>query len=398
MPEFYVSEAKTAKITLRNPTGKAFGYLAALIIGLPEAARSEASVSIPAGAEKTVSFPITMPSAIGTYPLHVSVSSGDKTLGLYRATEDVTVVANLVKIYLTSPKYNPTNWYAALFDVNTRQFVPAVSGGGLSSLDTPSVFDIPPGPYLLYVHEFTMTGGWWLGPYLADIPAPGTYTWNSVAETLNTVKLTGLAPLPAGRVWGLLQSVSYEPSGPGAGWLVQLLIHEATAGSAAQYFVGASLYIKDADMPRYGDHNSIIRPGSIVTGTLSMYWHDASYSNIWRLRDVTYPLEYPSSAYVFSGSIARHSYGKAVISVSGNVSPFRVVKITRDPTNPEYPQAGWWPSLSVPGPVTGYIFDDSYIEGDGFIHQLWAHPNPNKVYDAVTAGVNHWVKVAEIRT
>jgi len=92
MPEFNAGELKTAKATMRNPTGKAFSYTAALIVGVPEAARSEASFSIPAGEEKVISFPLAMPSLAGTYPVHVYVVSEGKEVGLHRAVEDVTIV------------------------------------------------------------------------------------------------------------------------------------------------------------------------------------------------------------------------------------------------------------------------------------------------------------------
>ncbi len=91
MPQFYAGELKTARVTTRNPTGKAFSYEAALIIGVPEAVRSEVSFSMPAGEEKIISFPITMPSLAGTYPVHIYVVSEGKEVGLYRAVEEVTI-------------------------------------------------------------------------------------------------------------------------------------------------------------------------------------------------------------------------------------------------------------------------------------------------------------------
>lgn len=93
MPQFYPAETKTARTTMRNPTAREFSYAAAIILGVPEIARSEVSVSIPAGEEKQVSFPVTIPSQTGVYPVHISVDSEGRNIGIYRATEDLEVVS-----------------------------------------------------------------------------------------------------------------------------------------------------------------------------------------------------------------------------------------------------------------------------------------------------------------
>jgi len=85
MTQFYTGEAKTAKVIMRNPTAKGFDYQGALIIGLPEAARSEVSFFIPASGEKLVSFPVAMPSVAGAYPVYLHVTAEGKEVGLYDA-------------------------------------------------------------------------------------------------------------------------------------------------------------------------------------------------------------------------------------------------------------------------------------------------------------------------
>jgi hypothetical protein len=91
MPEFYAGEAKTAKVTMRNPTNKFFSYTGALVIGLPEVARAEAAFSIPALGEKEVSFPVTMPAAPGTYPVNIGVASGGILIAAF-VSDPVTIV------------------------------------------------------------------------------------------------------------------------------------------------------------------------------------------------------------------------------------------------------------------------------------------------------------------
>ena len=92
MLQFYAGELKMARATMRNPTQKAFDYEAAIIIGLPEVVRSEVSFSIPADEEIIISFPITMPSIAGIYPVHVQVTSGGQALDTIIFTLGVEMV------------------------------------------------------------------------------------------------------------------------------------------------------------------------------------------------------------------------------------------------------------------------------------------------------------------
>ncbi|MDD4985543.1 MAG: hypothetical protein PHQ43_07095 [Dehalococcoidales bacterium] len=91
MVEFYPGELKTARVVMRNPTQKGFDYRAALIVGLPELTRYEASFAIPALSEKTVGFTITMPSVVGIYPVSIQVTSGGEEIALLPAA-DINVI------------------------------------------------------------------------------------------------------------------------------------------------------------------------------------------------------------------------------------------------------------------------------------------------------------------
>ncbi|MFC1910552.1 hypothetical protein ACFLXC_04630 [Chloroflexota bacterium] len=102
MPEFNAGESKTASVAMRNPAGKAFDYEAALYMGTDLAVMSQAQFSLNAGEEKQVSFPVTMPTVIGTYPVHIGVFSEGKSIALYKSVEDVMVIENVVTAYALS--------------------------------------------------------------------------------------------------------------------------------------------------------------------------------------------------------------------------------------------------------------------------------------------------------
>ena len=106
MPQFNPGEVKTAKVAMRNPTGKAFDYRGVLYMGIYLAPMSEVSFRLEAGQEKTVSFTVTMPAIEGVYPVYLGVFSDDENVPpLYRA-EDVTILApaisdpNIDKLYI----------------------------------------------------------------------------------------------------------------------------------------------------------------------------------------------------------------------------------------------------------------------------------------------------------
>jgi hypothetical protein len=93
MPNFSAGESRVAKVTMRNPTGKAFDYSGFLYMGTDLAVMSEVSFHLNAGEEKQVAFPVTMPLVEGVYPVHIGVFSSGQNIALYRATEDVVILA-----------------------------------------------------------------------------------------------------------------------------------------------------------------------------------------------------------------------------------------------------------------------------------------------------------------
>ena len=92
MPQFQLGEAKTARITMRNPTGSALNYRTALYMGVDQVVMAEANFTLAAGESRDISLPATMPVQIGQYPVYISVFSANTLIAHYRATEDVTVV------------------------------------------------------------------------------------------------------------------------------------------------------------------------------------------------------------------------------------------------------------------------------------------------------------------
>jgi hypothetical protein len=91
MPQFMTGESRTARALMRNPTGRAFDYDAFVYLGTDLAVASERAFSLAAGEERQIAFPVVMPAAPGTYPVHVGVFSEGRNIALYRATEDVAV-------------------------------------------------------------------------------------------------------------------------------------------------------------------------------------------------------------------------------------------------------------------------------------------------------------------
>ena len=93
-PEFAPGETRTGTATMTNPTAKSWTYTAELYLGEGKAATSGTkSFTIPAGGSLGVSFPITMPSAEGTYPVFIDVYVAGALIAAYQGTEDVVIVA-----------------------------------------------------------------------------------------------------------------------------------------------------------------------------------------------------------------------------------------------------------------------------------------------------------------
>lgn len=91
-PQFVPGVLKTATATMTNPTAKAWAYSAELYLGTAKVATSgPKSFTIPAGGSLDVSFPVTMPSAEGTYPVFIDVFVAGAIIAAYQGTEDVVI-------------------------------------------------------------------------------------------------------------------------------------------------------------------------------------------------------------------------------------------------------------------------------------------------------------------
>jgi len=67
MPQFYLGSAHTARVPVRNPTEWAWDYLALLSLGGNPVAL--AAFRLEAGESVEISYPVTMPSVEGVWPV-----------------------------------------------------------------------------------------------------------------------------------------------------------------------------------------------------------------------------------------------------------------------------------------------------------------------------------------
>lgn len=99
MPTLDAKKTYIGRVTLTNPTEKAFTYNAELYLGGGGAFPGEKIVSsgvktfsLAAGEQRAVDFPVTMPSIEGTFPVYLDVFVAGVIVAAYQATENVTTV------------------------------------------------------------------------------------------------------------------------------------------------------------------------------------------------------------------------------------------------------------------------------------------------------------------
>lgn len=106
MPEFTPNEARVALASMSNPTRKSLTYTAELYLGLPKVVSSGTiPFSLVAGETRNISFPVTMPSVEGSYPVYLDVFSDSQLIGAYQAEEDVVIAAPLPSISIVHFHY-----------------------------------------------------------------------------------------------------------------------------------------------------------------------------------------------------------------------------------------------------------------------------------------------------
>jgi len=111
MPEFDPGEPRTAIAPMSNPTARGFDYTAELYLGLLKVASSGViPFSLAAGETRNISFPLTMPSAQGIYPVYLDVFSNGQLIGAYTATEDVVIVPEEPEAICEFSQLYPSNF------------------------------------------------------------------------------------------------------------------------------------------------------------------------------------------------------------------------------------------------------------------------------------------------
>ncbi|MBA7669134.1 hypothetical protein ES703_77262 [subsurface metagenome] len=91
-PAFTPGSVQTAVAELLNPTSSILPYSARLCLDKPAiVCTGTIFFNIDAGKTKNVNFQILMPTAEGTYPVHLDIFSNDQLLEAYQAAEDVVI-------------------------------------------------------------------------------------------------------------------------------------------------------------------------------------------------------------------------------------------------------------------------------------------------------------------
>ena len=404
MPQFEVGQSKTARVRMKNPTGKAFDYTGSILFSLSPV--SEKSFSLGAGEEKDILFPVTIPDMVGTHPVHVGVFSEGKSVALYQATEDVVISPPSLTLGFTNPKAGAVLWDAVIWDINTRTKITGTPAGG-KELHIPCTLYPSGNTFLLYVMELPpspLPGPYWYGPYLVTIPRFGEYIWNSFQGRIDSIQ--GIDMPNTGnesKVVGIVTGFSWLAA---ATWAVYMTIQETTgAQDFVKYF--DSIYAKFAIMPLDSLARPVIPTGSKVTCNVGMLRD--TYDAAWKAWNFRAYHTYPPEAFNFSGSVTvggviRKQYeadpGNWVWadfrqinwSVSGGIPPFsvRVVKygIYGNVTGFHYSGSG-------PASGTYEVLEDAFQLGYEGKIKIFAHPNPSpSEWDQYSWEYNNWKQVA----
>ena len=290
MPQFTPGESRVAKITLGNPTSKPFNYTAAIHLGAELLEVAEETFSLAAGEERMVDFPVTMPSAPGTYPVWLGVFSGGTNIKTYRATEDITIISNTFDLNYRNPKQgNKNSWdinlsYPAYFNEKISVNVPV--GGTL--------FAVFREAYNLFWYHYQY------GPFLlTGLEAGREYTWDARAETLNGQVKENLAY--TGEEFVVRGTVTHYNLGPD---YVKVRVDEAISGRLAPYFVGTTLKLVDTGVSVSALLSAEAEFTVFIKSVATDYGQDYSYS----VKSISNYSAYPDAFYDLDSN-AGASYG-----------------------------------------------------------------------------------------
>jgi hypothetical protein len=395
MPQFQTGEVKTAKVTMQNPTNKAFDYHAVLYMGVDQVAMSEADFHLNAGESKEVSFSVTMPAQAGVYPVYLSVFSAGNLLAHYQATENVVIAVPVLTLSFTNPKRtDAVKWSAKLYDIAER----AWEGGGAIALSVPCILHPSGNTFLLQIGEYWLEGGALYdilyGPYLVTIPELGQYTWSGQAGTIGGYPTINM-PQTANRcyVGGNLISVDWEQKAT-----IAVEETEDIAGykNWAQYFLGKNINT-EGGIPLDVLGEPLIVKGRKVWARVTMEKTATSYR--WQLLSIVYYPTYPPEAYKFTISVTGEYFScgfvepckRYIYTINGNVPSFAIVALVRDSS---WDVDGYKKIIAQTrklGPVTNFV--GPACQGEACVFECWCHPDPNAVLpeNPKVALLNNWV-------
>ena len=108
MPIFAPGEVKTARAPITvSPSGLDCRTELYLVSNGAKVATAGIKSFISTGARQDISFPITMPSAEGTYPVYLDVAAQGVLIAAYQAIEDVVVEALIADIRVENLVISP---------------------------------------------------------------------------------------------------------------------------------------------------------------------------------------------------------------------------------------------------------------------------------------------------